>query len=348
MSSNFSLKSSIRLCKTLTRNAGSNFVPAFRSLPGPKRQAMEILYAFNRFTDDLADDEDRPETDRQAALADWADVLAETLGLPGSKTEPPLLEAEDANAFAAIQQRYPHCAGVPLLPAVSWIVRQFPVPREALFHVIEGVETDLVPQRFATFDDAADYCHMVATSVGFASLAVWGTTKPLFSPEVVKAAKGCGIAFQWTNVLRDLVEDYARGRLYLPLEELERVGLTENQFASLLDRRAWLEMKKTPGGSEADREARRYAHQENLRMMRQFEEKFNRLLNSQVQRCGIYFQTAATLENFLESDGRKIFRRMYGVYYRLYAKIARNPQRILSGRVRLSTLDKLSLMVFGR
>ena len=335
--SDFSFDSSLRQCQELTRQAGSNFVPTFRLLPAEKRRGMEILYAFNRFTDDLADAPTAGDaTTQHAALSAWGDALAQVLGEPG--TDMPAISPDDAPFFHSLQERFPQCDGIILLPAVRHIVDRFQVPREALFHVIDGVTDDIEPRRFETFDDTADYCHQVATAVGFASLAIWGTKEPLFSEHVVKAAQGCGIAFQWTNILRDLVEDYRNGRIYLPLEELARAGLTEKQFGSLLNRQQWLAMKKRPSNTDA---GEMFAYRENMRLMEEFERKFQHLLGIQLRRCEGYFRTAETLTDLLENDGRRIFRRMFMAYHRLFEKIAARPERILLGRVRLSFRDKL-------
>lgn len=341
--SDFSVDRSVRFAREITRDSGSNFVPAFRLLPTVKRRGMEVLYAFNRFTDDIADITELSREARREALDTWADVLAEAVGFPGSETNGPA--ASDANAFWEIARKYPNCEGVLLLPAVKMLIERFELPRDALFHVIEGVESDIQPQRFETFDDAADYCHKVATSVGFASLAVWGTTRPLFSPEIVKCASACGIAFQWTNILRDLAEDFAQGRLYLPTEELERVGLTENQFGALLDQKTWNAEKKKP---KSRQESDLFAYRERIREMQLFEEKFERLFDAQINRTEGYFRTAGTLDKYLEHDGRRIFRRMFAAYHALFRKIAARPERVLRGRVTLSLFDKGRLLFAGR
>ncbi|HBT78228.1 MAG TPA: hypothetical protein DEB39_15190, partial [Planctomycetaceae bacterium] len=177
--------------------------------------------------------------------------------------------------------------------------------------------------------EAAAYCHRVATAVGFASLAVWGTKKPLDAPETVHAARACGIAFQWTNILRDVLEDYRQGRIYLPMDELAHFGLDESRFGLLLDREHRTD----------DRERCQ---------SREFEEKFERLLLQQISRCEMYYQSAKAMEDLLERDGRRIFQWMYGAYHRLYRKIAVRPLRVLDGRVRLSLLDKCSIALLGR
>lgn len=345
----YSLSDSIAACKRLTRSSCSSFAPAFALLPAPKREAMNILYAYTRYTDDVVD---LPDTDpasgksvptsprrKRQKLNQWVSALEAVLGTPGGPTGR-IDKADDAEAFRLLERDFPGCTGLVYLPALKMIVDRFEIPREPLFHLIDGVESDIEPRRFETFNDCADYCHQVATSVGFASLAVWGTEKALFSDEVVRAAKACGIAFQWTNILRDLAEDFAEGRLYLPLDELSRIGLTENQFGSLLDRKSWNEQKKKPkdrGAFDA------YAHGDMIRRMEAFESKFDRLLRMQCERCEIYYANAAPLYRLIRRDSRKVYGMMWSRYRTLFDIIRRQPLRLTRGRIRLSAWQKLRI-----
>jgi phytoene synthase len=349
--SDYTLQASIRFCQQVARFAQSNFVPAFSLLPAAKREAMEILYAYTRFTDDLAD---QPDIDPQNGtilptsarrklqkLNQWVAALEATLGsLNGDK--PIITNSEQDTAFQALEQKFPGCTGLKLLPALKMIVDRFNIPREPLFHLIDGVESDIEPHDFETFEDCADYCHQVATSVGFASLAIWGTKTPLFSEPVIRAAKACGIAFQWTNILRDLVEDYHNNRIYLPQNELQRCGLTANQFGSLLDRKSWNEQKKKPTNlSNYDQ----YAFHEMIRRMEEFEQKWNKLIQIQLERCEIYYLNAAPLYQLIQPDSRRVYGLMWNRYYKLFRKIQNNPQQIVHGKIQLSMFQKLRLLL---
>ncbi|MDR0609210.1 MAG: phytoene/squalene synthase family protein [Planctomycetaceae bacterium] len=348
--SDYALQTSIRLCQQVSRSAKSNFVPAFSLLPSAKREAMEILYAYTRFTDDLADQPDiDPRTGtvlptgtrrKLQKLNQWVAALEATLGsLNGNK--PLIAEPEHETAFLALEQQFPGCTGLKLLPALKMVVNRFNIPREPLFHLIDGVESDIEPHEFETFEDCADYCHQVATSVGFASLAIWGTTEPLFSEPVVRAAKACGIAFQWTNILRDLAEDYHNNRIYLPQNELHRYGLTVNQFGTLLDRKSWNEQKKKPKNlSDYDQ----YAFHEMIRRMENFEEKWSKLIQFQLERCEIYYTNAAPLYPLIQQDSRRVFGLMWNRYYKLFRKIQENPLQIVHGKVQLTKFQKLRLL----
>jgi phytoene synthase len=362
--SDYSLQTSIRFCRQFARSAKSNFVPAFSLLPAAKREAMEILYAYTRFTDDLVD---QPDIDPQSGtiipagtrrklqkLNQWVAALEATLGSLNG-TPPAIAEAEHEAAFQALEQQFPSCTGLRILPALKMIVHRFNIPREPLFHLIDGVESDIEPREFEMFEDCAEYCHQVATSVGFSALAIWGTTEPLFSNPVVRAAKACGIAFQWTNILRDLAEDYGNNRIYLPQNELQRYGLTANQFGSLLDRKSWNEQKKKPIdkiGQQIDHkklsEYDQYAFHEMVRRMEEFEEKWNKLLQIQFERCEIYYTNAAPLYELISRDSRRVYGLMWNRYYSLFRKIQRKPLQIVYGRVRLPFFQKLRLLLFWK
>jgi len=262
---------------------------------------------------------------RFAELKRWRDALTETVGDPYAPPDTPMPTLDPVAAF-------PDMPGVQILPAIRDIVTRFHIPKAALFEVLYGVEMDVVPRRFDTFDDTADYCHAVATSVGVASLAIWGTKQPLFSAPVVKAAKACGIAFQWTNFLRDIVEDFHQGRFYFPQDELTRVGLTERQFAELLEIKA-----RPPHGFAALGSAG--ADDDDI--LSGFQAKYDRFIERQLDRCETYYMIAANLYDMVSRDARKSFGMMYESYYKLYRKMRTNPNRILQDRVRLSSLGKL-------
>ena len=349
--SNLSLSVSIQACQRLTAKAHSNFAPAFAMLPAAKRQAMEILYAYTRFTDDLVD---MPDIDpasgktlevsprrRKQKLNQWVSAMEAVFGRVGDETIPQI-DPSDESAFQEIAQKFPGCAGLIFLPALKMIVDNFKIPREPLYHLIDGVESDMTPKPFATFDHSIDYCHQVATSVGFASLAIWGTNEPLFSEVVIKAAKACGIAFQWTNIIRDMLEDYRNGRIYLPQSELQRFGLTEKQFGALVDGADWAAKKKPPKKGENSNDS--YGFQNMIVEMEKFEEKFFRLMVHQLNRCEIYYENSIPLYRLIHRDSQRTFGMMWSRYYALYRNICRNPLLITrENRVRLSFHQRLWL-----
>jgi len=340
---NLSLSYSIQECQRLTALAQSNLAPAFALLPAAKRQAMEILYAYTRFTDDIVDLPDfdpatgdtvliSPRRQKQK-LNQWVGAIEAVLGRIGDDNIPQI-DPNDESAFQEIAQKFPGCGGLVFLPALKMIVDQYNIPREPLFHLIDGVESDMNPKPFTTLDDSVDYCHQVASSVGFASLAIWGTTEPLFSDAVVKAAKACGVAFQWTNIVRDLLEDYRNGRVYLPQSELQRFGLTEKQFGSLLDGAGWAAQKRPPKQGE---KINSYGFQDMVKEMEKFEAKFLKLIVHQLNRCEVYYENSVPLYHLINRDSRRTFGLMWSRYYALFRKICRNPLQITrEKRVRLS------------
>src|SRR5262245_45860422 len=168
------LRRSYTYCERLARREAGNFYHAFRVLPAPQRRAMCALYAFLRVADDLSDAPGDPESKRQP-LAEWRRGLDE-----------------------ALHGKYSHA----LHPAFHHTVETYAIPREHLEAVLDGVEMDLAPVSYATFDDLKLYCYRVASAVGLACIHVWG-----FDDARARVyAEHAGIAFQLTNILRDLGE----------------------------------------------------------------------------------------------------------------------------------------------
>jgi phytoene synthase len=258
------LAASYRHCRDITRRAKSSFPLAFRLLPPAKRRAMDALYAFMRVSDDLADD---PGADA-AKLADWRAALA-----------------------ASLAGRYAH----PVHPALHDAVARFAVPPRFLFDVLDGVEADLAPVHFATFADLYPYCYRVASAVGLACVRVWGLRPGAAWADADGPAEAAGIAFQLTNVLRDLGEDAARGRVYLPAAELA---------AFRVDPRTW--SPHSPA--------------------------FQELMRFQVDRARRYYRTAERLHRFLTADGRAIYGLMCGTYRGLLDAIERRGFDVFTAR----------------
>ncbi|NLD71603.1 MAG: squalene/phytoene synthase family protein [Chloroflexi bacterium] len=183
-------------CEAVTREHSRTFFLASGLLPPAKRRAVRALYAFCRVSDDLVDCADG---DRHAALADWrARVMA------------PLPQADDPVVLAWADARA--CYGIP-----DGYVEQ----------LLSGVGADLECPRYRSFDDLAAYCYGVASTVGLMAMHIIGFAGAAAIPYAVKL----GVALQITNILRDVGEDWAAGRLYLPQEELEAHGLSEDDVA---------------------------------------------------------------------------------------------------------------------
>ncbi|MFH1921519.1 MAG: phytoene/squalene synthase family protein [Planctomycetota bacterium] len=290
------IHSSYALCRAIARRSGSNFYPCFWLLPRPKRRAMEALYAFTRYTDDLIDNPD-PVDARRAALARWR------IALEAALSDTSDLAAADG-ALHGRSQTPDQLPGEALLPALSNAASQFHIPSEHLLAVVDGVEMDLDGARYETFDELAVYCQRVASAVGLACIHVWGFRgEAAFEP-----ARKCGIAFQITNILRDLKEDARQGRVYLPREDFRRAGYSVEDLSAGV----------THGG-------------------------FDRLMEFQVDRARLLYREGAELFDWLEPDGRRIFGMMTAVYHRLLVRIERRPSEVFRRRVRLTGWEKLAI-----
>ena len=182
-------------CERIARASSSSFTLAFRLLPAERRDGLAALYAYCRMVDDAADE----SADPAAALAQWRAELARLRD--GTPTHPVAVALADA-------------------------VRRFAIPMEHLGDILTGVEMDLTPRVYETFDDLRRYCYHVAAAVGLAALPIFGC-RDLRSRTYAEAL---GIALQLTNILRDLAEDAERGRIYLPREDLRRFGYRERDL----------------------------------------------------------------------------------------------------------------------
>jgi phytoene synthase len=263
-------------CERLARREAGNFYHAFRLLPCAQRRAMCALYAFLRIADDLSDAPGPPEAKR-GPLEEWRRQLD--------------------GALAGV---YVH----PLHPALHHAVATWDIPRAYLHAVIDGVCMDLDTFRYDTFADLYRYCYRVASAVGLACIHVWG-----FTHEKAKEyAEAAGIAFQLTNILRDLGEDAARGRIYLPREDLERFGYREESLCR-----------------------------------GQRDGPFRALMGFETGRAYSYYERALPLTGLLAPAGRSVFLVMLRTYRSLLDAIVRRDYDVFSRRVRLSPWHKLWL-----
>jgi phytoene synthase len=267
------LADSYAYCERLARKEAGNFYHAFRVLPQVQRRAMCALYAFLRIADDLSDEPGELAAKR-AALASWRQQLAQ-----------------------ALAGGYAHA----IHAALHDTVVRHAIPSVYLEAALDGVEMDLEPVAMATFVELRAYCYRVASAVGLACIHIWG-----FSDEEAKAhAESAGIAFQLTNILRDLGEDAARGRVYLPREDLERFDCDPRYFHS--------------------------GEREN---------GFTALMRFQVERAQRFYDAGWQLVPLLPPAGRAVFLVMARTYRGLLRAIERRRYDVFSSRVRLSSWRK--------
>jgi len=266
-------------CQQLARRAAGNFYYAFWLLPPVQRRGMCALYAFLRVTDDLVDDESTGATveERRKRLQEWQRELDRAL--QGEFTSP-------------------------IHAALAETVARFAIPVDYLQEAIRGAEMDLTPRRYATFGDLTQYCYRVASVVGVACIRIWGCHEA----RAERLACDCGLAFQLTNILRDLQEDALRGRVYLPVEDLERFGYEPAGLAQ---------------GARGER--------------------FERLFQFEVDRAEEYFERSAGLERLLAPMARPAFRAMHQTYHELLVEMQRRGGDVFTERVRLTRWHKLRL-----
>jgi phytoene synthase len=182
-------------CQDKAASSGSSFYYSFRFLPQQKRRAITALYAFCREVDDVVDECHEPLVARNK-LNWWREEIAQT--------------------FAG-KPRHP--VGQALLPAI----RAYDLPMEQFLEIIDGMEMDLNSNRYADFKALQLYCYRVASVVGLLAAAIFGYS----NRQTTKYAHDLGLAFQLTNIIRDVGEDARRNRIYLPLDELQQFGVSE-------------------------------------------------------------------------------------------------------------------------
>ncbi len=260
-------------CEAIARQHAGNFYPAFRILPHDQRLAICALYAFMRIADDLSDEPGPIPTKRQQ-LAQWRQGLRQCV----------------AGTFSHR-----------IHPALADAVLRYRIPLEYLEALIDGVEMDLESAEYRMFDDLKIYCYRVASVVGLCCIHIWGFSKP----EAKAYAETAGLAFQLTNILRDLGEDAGRGRVYLPREELERFGY------------------------DADRLQRGV-----------IDEAFRALMRFQIGRARDLYEQAWPLLPLLDPPGRAVFFMMASTYRQLLSAIERQDFDVFSQRARVSRWRK--------
>lgn len=202
MTEEIKLDEAYAICRAIAKREAKNFYYAFVALPEPRRNAICAIYAFMRKADDLSDDESLSREDRRHNLEQW----------------------QSAWHSAAVGS----ATGDPVFIAVRDAIQRYSIPLSLLDELIAGTTSDLktspgdAPDTYATFADLYRYCYLVASVVGLVCIRIFGYT----DPAAEKLAEETGVAFQLTNILRDVAEDAERGRVYLPLEDLAAHSVT--------------------------------------------------------------------------------------------------------------------------
>jgi phytoene synthase len=268
-----SLENSQAHCRNVAKTRAKNFYYSFVLLTAEKKNAMCAMYAFMRYCDDLSDEPGAT----QSAMDRWRDALTEALaGRPDSS---------------------------PVWPAFLDAVTRYKIPHQYFYDMVEGVASDLSPQIVGTFDDLYRYCYRVASVVGLTTIHIFGFD----SPEALLLAEKCGIAFQLTNILRDIREDADLGRAYLPSEDLERFGVSLSDL----------------GRTEA----------------------FSNLMEFEIKRARSYYNESAPLIGMIHRDSRNALRALIAIYSSLLDHIAASPNDVLTRRISVPTTEKVWIVL---
>ena len=287
------LRAAYSVCRHIARSAAKNFYYGFLVLPQPKRNAISAVYAFMRRADDISDDPSVPPEQRRVKLDEWMNALRRVVA--GERTDDPVLFA------------------------VADAQRRFKIPLELLEQLVQGTEMDLPlveaavdgtsPQvQYETFQQLYDYCYHVASVVGLVCIRIFGYR----DPRAEELAEHTGIAFQLTNIIRDVKEDAAMGRLYLPQEDLARFDLSSAVLGN---------------GSAAVR--------------------LRPVLELEAHRARDFYQDAEELLPLIDDDSQPALWTLVEIYRRLLEKIAARNYDVFSERVRLSTAEKLAVLGRG-
>jgi phytoene synthase len=266
-------------CETVTKRSKSNFYYSFLFLPRPRREAMYTVYAFCKEVDSAVDDAPA-STDPREQLTRWHQELA-----------------------AAYHGTPSH----PVTISLAEHVRRLNIPQQYFEDLLAGVEMDLSTTRYATFDELSLYCYRVASVVGLICLHIFGTR----SPEARQYANDLGLAFQLTNILRDLGTDAERGRIYLPQEDLARFGYSESEL-----------------------------------LARTYSPSFVELMKFQCARVRDYYRKAREAAESLPTTDRRtltVAEIMRGVYIRILGRIERSGYRVYGTRVSLAPSYRLAI-----
>ena len=297
----FSVSRSYDECHRIARAAHSNFYYAFYLLPKERRDALAALYAFNRLVDDVADGESNL-TMKQRGLAKWrAELDAAVTGLD---------QCFDGNAALPLDDAPEGAAEV--LPALADTIHRYRMPTRYLHDLISGAEMDLTVRTYPTFDRLREYCYRVAGTVGLTCTHVFGFS----DPRALDLAEKLGLAFQLTNIIRDVHDDFAVGRVYIPEEDLARYGVSAEDFGR---REATLGIRE--------------------------------LLRFEADRAWRNYEEGAELFDRIEPESRGALWLLVHTYCALLARIEQLDFAVFGERVRLSKAEKMLFIAkakFGR
>lgn len=273
------LDQSYEYCSKIAKSRAKNFYYSFVLLSKEQRNAMCAIYAFMRYCDDLSDEPGAAS----APIERWRDDL--TKALAGEST-----------------------SSSPLWPAFQDTVKRYRIPHRYFYDMIDGVLSDLEPRRIQTFEELYGYCYRVASVVGLTIIHIFGFDDPGALP----LAEKCGIAFQLTNILRDVREDAGLDRVYIPAEDLARFGVSVEDLR---------------GGRKT--------------------EAFSALMDFEALRAREYYDESRPLLGLIHKRSRSSLWALITIYSRLLDRIRQSNYDVLERRIRLSTWEKALIVVRG-
>lgn len=284
------------VCRGVARSQAKNFYYAFLALPREKRNALCAVYAFMRHADDLSDDPGLTLDQRRTQLENWAQALRLACG--GERSDDPVIMAT-----ADTQHR-------------------FNIPLQLFDQLVQGTAMDLQfdpaggsepTAPYPTFDDLCRYCYYVASVVGLVCIRIFGYK----DPAAEQLAEKTGIAFQLTNIIRDVKEDAIMGRVYIPIEDLDRFHHVPADFSAALMR----------NGVRPD--------------------KYAPLLSFEARRAREFYAAAEKLIPLIDEDSRGCLWALVEIYRRLLDKITERQFNVFDKKVRLTMPEKLIVLSQG-
>ena len=287
------LRAAYAVCRSITRSSAKNFYYGFLVLPNRKRDALCAVYAFMRHADDVSDDPQLSDGEKRLKLEALMDSF----------------HAVDAGK----------ATDDPVLLALSHARQQYKIPVHLLEKLVYGtmMDVEFAPTEthtgepiviYRTFEELYQYCYHVASVVGLVCIKIFGYR----DPQAEKLAERCGVAFQLTNIIRDVKEDAAMGRIYLPAAELKEAGLTPADIAA---------------GAELLR--------------------IKPVLLAEADRAREFYKSGRELIQYIDDDSQPALWTLVEIYSRLLEKIAKLDYNVFGEKVRLTTGEKLKVLAKG-
>lgn len=289
------------VCRGITRSNAKNFYYAFLVLPKRKRESLCAVYAFMRRCDDIADDAALSVEERRYKLDVWLDALHRVQ--QGEPSDDPILLA-----LTDTQRKYTIPAGLLDELAMGTAMDLDPEASGSENRIPSGASVPELAVQYQTFDDLKLYCYRVASVVGLVCIHIFGYR----DPAAEALAERCGLAFQLTNIIRDVKEDAAMGRVYLPEEDLAKFGLSAGELLSAPDLA-----------------------------------RFRPLLAMEADRAREYYQAGDQLNSYISEDSQPALWVLVNIYRKLLEKIAQREYDVFSGKVSLTVSEKLRILGKG-